>query len=759
MAAREIKTTLALDGEKQFKQGMDDAYRAMKILGSETKLNTAIYGENAASVEGLAKKGEILGKQISQQKEIVAALSKAVEDSSAAYGESDKRTDAYRIKLNNAEAALVRMEGELGKNEEAIQGFGKETDEAEKKTSKWRESLVKVGETLSKSVVAGAKAAAVAVGTMAVAAAGAAFKLGKEVVKSFADYEQLVGGVDTLFKKSSQAVQDYASQAFKTSGLSANEYMETVTSFSASLIQSLGGDTDKASKIADMAIVDMSDNANKMGTDMKMIQNAYQGFAKQNYTMLDNLKLGYGGTKGEMTRLLEDASKIAGITFDLSSFSDVAQAINVIQKEMGIAGTTALEATETITGSLGGMKAAFANLVTGLGISGADINTLLGNVIEAFQNVVKNITPVIENIITALPVALNGMMAAVSSLLPSILSTVTELFVGALNMLVGLLPQLTPVAVDALLTITRALIDNLPMIVEAATQLIFEFITGIESAIPQIMPAAVQGVVVFASGIMKTLPLIIKSGVSAVLALVDGILDSLPEIISAGIQMVVAIVKGLIDSIPKLIATMPKLIDAIIQTIVTNLPIIITAGIQLTIALIEGIIKAIPQLLAAMPQIISSIVSGLGAGMKSIWDVGVNIVRGLWDGISSSVQWLSDQVTGWLSGMWSGIKNFFGIKSPSKLMADTVGKPMAQGIALGLGKNLGLVGNELNKITPMLNMNVAAKSEQSVTANFSDSALARIVDGLAAAMTMRDDMTIVLNDREFGRAVRKVAMA
>lgn len=221
---------------------------------------------------------------------------------------------------------------------------------------------------------------AVAAGAAGVAVVG----LSKKILSAYADYEQLVGGVDTLFDKASKKVQQYADEAFRTAGLSANEYMETVTSFSASLLQSLGGDTQKAADVANQAVIDMSDNANKMGTNIAMIQNAYQGFAKQNYTMLDNLKLGYGGTKEEMQRLLADAEKLSGIKYDLSNFADVTEAIHVMQTEMGITGTTAKEATETISGSIAGMKSAWENLVIGMGNSNADIGKLLDNLIEQF---------------------------------------------------------------------------------------------------------------------------------------------------------------------------------------------------------------------------------------------------------------------------------------------------------------------------------------------------------------------------------------
>ena len=343
------------------------------------------------------------------------------------------------------------------------------------------------------------------------AAAGAmALKLGKEVISAFGDYEQLVGGIDTLFKESSNAMQGYAENAYKTAGLSANEYMETVTGFSASLISSLGGDTELAVEYANMAITDMSDNANKMGSSMESIQNAYQGFAKQNYTMLDNLKLGYGGTKEEMERLLADATAISGITYDVSSYADVVDAIHVIQVNMDIAGTTALEAEETIQGSVDSFKSAFDNLIVGLGDADADMGKLMDNVVETFKNVVTNITPIIKNIADALPEAFSAMLPVIGELLPDLLSTVADLFQNVLEMLLNILPQLIPVAVDAIMLIVDTLIDNLPLLIESAITLIMALTEGLMGALPQLIPAVVAMIVLIVTELIARIPEILE---------------------------------------------------------------------------------------------------------------------------------------------------------------------------------------------------------------------------------------------------------
>lgn len=301
-----------------------------------------------------------------------------------------------------------------------------------------------LGDKLKGGLALAGKAAAVGIG----AAATAVGALTSAAVNGYAEYEQLAGGVETLFGTSADAVMKYAESAYKTAGLSANEYMSTVTSFSASLLQSLGGDTEAAAKLADQAIVDMADNANKMGTDLSSIQNAYQGFAKQNYTMLDNLKLGYGGTQQEMQRLLEDAQAISGIQYDISSYADIVEAIHVVQTEMGITGTTAKEASSTIAGSVASMKSAWQNLVTGLADENANVDVLLDNFLDSVETTAGNVLPVVERVLGSIFTSLqeNGpeMVASGARLLgklaagalqaiPTIISSIPEIVVAIVN--------------------------------------------------------------------------------------------------------------------------------------------------------------------------------------------------------------------------------------------------------------------------------------------------------------------------------------
>lgn len=391
-------------------------------------------------------------------------------------------------------------------------------------------------ETLSGKFKNGLTAAA-KVGAAAVSAAATGIGvLTKNALNNYAEYEQLVGGVDTLFKDSSAKVQEYAANAYKTAGLSANEYMDTVTSFSASLLQSLGGDTEAAADMANVAITDMSDNANKMGTDMASIQNAYQGFAKQNYTMLDNLKLGYGGTKEEMQRLIDDANALNAAqgkytNYSIESYADIVSAIHDVQVEMGIYGTTADEASTTIQGSVSSMKAAWSNLLTGIADDNADFKTLIEQFVDSLVTVGENIIPRINIIIQGL----------------------TQLITEASQTII-------PMAVQILL-------ENLPSIVAAGMDLIIALV----------------------SGILDNIDMLIDCVLEMVDVIVDKLIDNLPKLIDGGIRLIAALANGLIRAIPNLVSKIPQIISSIVKGIISGIPAIFDVGKNIVEGLWNGI--------------------------------------------------------------------------------------------------------------------------------------------------------------------------
>ena len=433
---------------------------------------------------------------------------------------------------------------------------------------------------LSSKLGDGLKTAA-KIGAAAVGAAAAGITaLTTAAVNNYAEYEQLVGGVETLFKQSADVVQQYAANAYKTAGMSANEYMETVTSFSASLLQSLDGDTNAAAEKANLAITDMSDNANKMGTDMEMIQNAYQGFAKQNYTMLDNLKLGYGGTKEEMQRLLKDAEKLSGQKFDLSSYADIVDAIHVVQTEMGITGTTAKEASETISGSLASAKSAWSNLVTGIANDEADFGTLM-------DNFVGSVTTAADNIAPRIGIALNGVAELIQEIVPVAMQYIPQI-------ITEFLPTIAEAAVGIVTSIGTAIFDNIDQILEFGQQMLDSLLSGITNNVDSISGPVTEIITKFANFIAENLPEIIMAGINILGALLVGIIQAIPELATAATKAVIELASYIlrVENLQKIISVGGELISSLAQGISNALGLIVEAGANVVESIKQGISNA-----------------------------------------------------------------------------------------------------------------------------------------------------------------------
>ncbi len=544
-----------------------------------------------------------------------------------------------------------------------------------------------------------AKVGAAAVGTAVAAGTTAAAALVKKSVEGYATFEQMVGGVETLFGAGGQSMEEYAqstgktvgeieskynslmtaqttllnnaNNAYKTAGLSANNYMETVTSFSASLIQSLGGDTEKAANYADRAITDMSDNSNKLGTNMHDIQNAYQGFAKQNYTMLDNLKLGYGGTQEEMKRLIKDASQMTdvqqklGVTVDESSlsFGNIVNAISVMQESLGIAGTTSKEAATTIEGSLNSAKAAWENLVVGMADDNADFDTLVQNFVDTASTAFENMLPRIE-------IALTGLGQLIEKLLPVIVQKVPEIIMQTL-------PGLINAGIQMVSALGQGLMQYLPKLISYATQLVVQLVQGLVSALPKIVEFASQLIETIVTSLINAAPDLIDAGKELIEFLVNGIAENLPNIVQTitdlisninsfwaengpefikwGTDLLSNLIDGITQAVPVLLQNLPGIIQSMVEGLLNNGPVLIECGLKLLLQIIEGILSCIPDILAAIPQIIAAIVEafvnydwlGLGTevinfvkdGMGESW---VNIVAFFTETIPNFIQSIFD---------------------------------------------------------------------------------------------------------------------
>lgn len=623
----------------------------------------------------------------------------------------------------------------------------------------------------------------------------------KETLNAGGAIQQSFGGLDTLYGDASEAAKKYAYEAQKA-GISANDYAEQAVSFGASLKQAYAGDTTAAMEAANKAILDMTDNAAKMGTPLESIQNAYQGFAKQNYTMLDNLKLGYGGTKEEMQRLLEDATKLSGVEYDMTNLGDVYSAIHVIQEDLGLTGVAANEAAETFTGSLGAMKAAGENLMANLAL-GEDITPALNALGESVRNFLfNNLFPMVGNILSALPDLLSGLSSMIIQSLNIVTNNADELVQQGIDIVVALVSAIVeaaPYLIEAAVSLATALgnafintdwakvgsqlmntlknsIDNAATTILGNDNMTIEsFIKGIMSKIGDVLTAGREILSKVYDGITANLPTILESGVQIISQIANGILSNLPNLIStaftvitefasfllknlptilkAGAELLLELAKGIINNLPEIAEAAIKGIAEFVTTILGLLPDILATGIEILAELIAGLISAIPDLIAAIPQIISAIKDTI---TSVDWlELGGNIISGIASGISNGVQVVIDALWGSVTAAIDWVKSKLGIKSPSRYMADVIGKNMALGIGVGFEDNMPDMEMTDAVLSTIHGMESVTGSELNGAASgFSYEAMYKAVrEGASNAV-----INLYYNNREVARSLRDMGV-
>ena len=628
-------------------------------------------------------------------------------------------------------------------------GLDKQIDKSESKLKSGFGNIAKV--------VGAAASAAVAAGAAAVV------KITKQAVEAYANYEQLVGGVETLFGAGGKTLEEYAASvgktvdeargkydelkeaesemlayadnAYKNAGLSANEYMETVTGFSAALISSLDGDTMKASEVANQAVTDMADNANKMGSSMESIQNAYQGFAKQNYTMLDNLKLGYGGTKEEMARLLADAEKISGVKYDLSNYADVVEAIHVVQTEMGITGTTYEEAASTISGSMAMVKASWENVVTAMGSGDSDqLNQYITDLIGSIETAAGNLLPVVENALlgiaqlveTLAPQIAEKLPGMIEQALPGLLTAGASAIEALAEGLVSAIPSLLPTVVNVIMELARMLIDLAPDLIECGIDLIVQLALGLAQALPDLIPVAID----------------------AVFTIVDTLLANIDLLIDAAIQLIMALAEGLIEALPRLIEKAPEIIMKLVEAIIRNAPKILQAGLELIVTLVKGIVDAFGKLLEVGGQAVEKVKSGFSQKIQDAKNWGRDLIQNFISGIKEKWEALKSSV----SSVASTVKSYLGFSEPEEgPLSDfhTYAPDMMDLYAKGIRDNLGTVEDSVEDVS----RTVAGSFSADIGYNLPD--ISGYAADLSAAMTAQASASIeiplYLDGREIAR--------
>ena len=663
------------------------------------------------------------------------------------------------------------------------------------------------GSKLKGSLGTAAKASMAAVG----AASAAVGVFVKKAVDSYAQYQQMEGGVKKLYGNMGMSLQDYAASvgktvgqarseynrldkaqnmvlknaqnAYKTAGMSANQYMEMSTQFSAALISSLGGDTVKAAQQTDVAMKAISDNFNTFGGDIGNIQNAFQGFAKQNYTMLDNLKLGYGGTKSEMERLIADANAYAAANgqaanLSINSFSDIVTAIDLIQQKQHIAGTTAREASTTIEGSFMQTKAAWENLVTGFADPKANIGQLVQNVVTSASNALKNLLPAVTQ-------AFSGIGQALQTVLPQALA-------GLPNMLNNVLMPLLQTGGGVVMTLVQSIVTNMPQLVSAATTMISTLAQSIGAALPQLIPVATQGIITFVQSLVTNAPKLIQGALALIQGLVTGLINAIPLLISAIPKLVQSLITSLLSSLPKIAIVGLRLVLQLGKAIITSIPRLIVSVVKLAIAIPKGILKALPKMLSAGISLIKHLWSGLKGklsdlpskvyeyikkipekvkeAVSALLEAGKELVQGLWDGIKEKWEafkaWWNDHV----GGIGKDTRKQLDEHSPSKVFRQ-IGYNVSAGMALGIQDGWDLVGSAMDGMNEQLTnyqpdyeadfgaSYTSGTFDETVSVAFGN-ALNGMLEGMSETMadamkTAMGDVNITLDKRQFGKMTRK----
>ena len=509
--------------------------------------------------------------------------------------------------------------------------------------------------------------------------------VGKSANEAFDEWAKMTAGA--------RIVQNNADEAYRTAGLSANAYMETVTSFSASLIQSLEGDTVAAAQYADMAITDMADNANKMGSDIETLQTAYAGFAKQNYTMLDNLKLGYGGTKEEMQRLLDDAEKLPGALgrdFDISNYADVVEAIHLIQDNMGIAGATAAEAGITIEGSLNSAKAAWQNVLTGIANDDADFETLINDFVTTLvgDGSEENLG-VFGNILPRIEVAFSGVGDLVANLVPIIVEEIPVL-------LESVLPGLIEAVTSLVSTLSTTISENAPMMLQSALDLITSLGGALIENTPLLIDTVLQLITQLATWVGENVGTFAESAVTLIVSLADSLVANLPEMIPA----IISIITNLVE-----VLTQPDTLSALLE-----------AALAIILAVAEGLISSFPDMIPTLLDVIANIADflldpeTLTTLVDAAWEIGKMLIEGIWEGVKNLGSWFSDKIKGWFNDTVDDVKEDQEIHSPSRKWARVLGKPMGQGVGVGAVEGLEeaekLIQGEMDNMTASVTADV-----------------------------------------------------
>lgn len=800
----------------QFKAALSELNRSIRVIESEFRATAATMDDWSSTSEGLEARQAALTKQIELQQRKVSALQSEYQRVVKEKGETSRAAQELQIKLNRETETLGKMQTELRQTDQRLEEVGSESKQTGKqiddlgdKTQQAERKMSGFGAVLGK-LGGFAKTAAVGLAAAGVAAGLAVASLGAQVVRSFSELEQNLGGSEAVFGEYAERIQRTAEDAYKNMGVSASEYL-AIANKMGSLFQGSGIDQQRSLELTEAAMQRAADMASVMGIDTQMALDSIAGAAKGNFTMMDNLGVAMNATTIEAYALSK------GLDFAWNSATNAEKAEVAMQmffeQTEQYAGNFARESRETVAGSIGLWQAALGSFVGGLGNANADMSKLTANLVDAFQVMVKNIVPVLDNLIAALPEAVGGILPEIGKILPPLIQTATGLFRQVLSVLVGLLPELIPVAVEAILAIVNALVENAPVLLGAGIQIIGALIGGVVTALPKLIPAALGMVTSLVGFIVENLPLLIQAGIQIILALINGIAPMLPRLVEAAVEMIVTLAQGLTEAIPQLLPVIATIIPQIIVALIENLPMLITAAIQLIMALVQGLISALPILIQQAPvivqalvtaivsnlpliidaalqlitalveaivlnlpllgeaalQILDALVTGIGDLLPMIGDaagqligtlvqaveklapvileVGRGIVTGIWEGILEKAEWFYEQVKSFFGNMIQSAKDAIGWHSPPAKFVE-LGKGMAGAVGLGWNNMFAQIQRDIQQsMAGLANVNLGS----SMPAQFVPSAA-----GAAAPITINFQVT-ASSEFDFYKMARMVA--
>jgi len=734
--AVDIGPKIGIDGEAEFRKSLKDITQQLKTLGSEMSAVTSAFTEETSAQEKAAKTAGILHKEIVAQEEKIKLLKDGLAAAAQKYGESDSATLKWRQAVADATTALNGMNAKLQSSQDAFWATKESTDAAADSAERIKEPVEDAGDSAEKAgnkfsgFADVLKGVGTAVAAVAAAAAAAAVKLGKEVVTQAAELEQNLGGSEAVFGEYAEHIQQTGMEAYKKLGLSQSDYLAKANVMGA-LFQGSAVTQEQSMEMVEAAMQRAADMASVMGIDTKFALDSVTGAAKGNYTMMDNLGVAMNETNIKaygLEKVLEGINKEfadKGIDYMVDSADDLNDAWDMLEKsgtslerieelfngmkqnsktgawqfdttiissaekaELAMrmflerteqyAGNFERESTETISGSIGLLQGAIGSLVAGLGTANSDLQQLVQNAADAASAVIENVVPVIENLVEALPTVVSAIADALMEMLPTLLDTATTLFDSVLQMLITLLPDLIPVALDAVMTIVDTVIENLPALIDAGLQIILSLVSGLTDALPELLPAAV----------------------AAVMEIADGLVDNLPAILDAALALILALAEGLIKSLPEIIKRLPEIIVGILEFFVESYPKIISAGVELFKMLVDNMPEILGNIGGAIAKILKLIVDRFAEAWETMKEAGTNLIKGLWEGIKASADWLWDKITGFASGIVDGFKNAFDIHSPSRVFRDEIGKQLAAGVGVGFTDGMKTIAGQMQRSIP-----------------------------------------------------------